>query len=165
MGRVPASEWVSQRRGKPSTQGHLFSPSGTATLNRTIDICRHFTNLCLNGRCLPTPSSYRCECNAGYTQDVRGECVGESRLGGRGRARRWAGPRLPVGGGSGSSARRRGRMRQQPLPPRRLRQHPGLLPLPVPRGLPGDARQAGVRGYGCPPESGDAGAAGSGSAA
>lgn len=98
MGRVPASEWVSQRRGKPSTQGHLFSPSGTATLNRTIDICRHFTNLCLNGRCLPTPSSYRCECNEGYTQDVRGECVGESRLGGRG-------PRPPVGGAAPAGGR------------------------------------------------------------
>ncbi|XP_025772212.1 fibrillin-3 [Puma concolor] len=48
---------------------------GTATLNQTIDICRHFTNLCLNGRCLPTPSSYRCECNVGYAQDVRGECI------------------------------------------------------------------------------------------
>ncbi|NXP70565.1 FBN2 protein, partial [Ramphastos sulfuratus] len=41
----------------------------------TIDICKHFTNLCLNGRCIPTPSSYRCECNMGYKQDVRGECI------------------------------------------------------------------------------------------
>uniref|UniRef100_A0A5F8H1B1 Fibrillin 3 n=1 Tax=Monodelphis domestica TaxID=13616 RepID=A0A5F8H1B1_MONDO len=46
-----------------------------ATLNQTIDICKHFTNLCLNGRCLPTSSSYRCECNMGYKQDVRGECI------------------------------------------------------------------------------------------
>ncbi|NXE99304.1 FBN2 protein, partial [Menura novaehollandiae] len=52
----------------------LCSP-GTATLNQTIDICKHFTNLCLNGRCIPTPSSYRCECNMGYKQDVRGECI------------------------------------------------------------------------------------------
>ncbi|NWQ69373.1 FBN2 protein, partial [Neopipo cinnamomea] len=44
-------------------------------LLRTIDICKHFTNLCLNGRCIPTPSSYRCECNMGYKQDVRGECI------------------------------------------------------------------------------------------
>ncbi|NXK69550.1 FBN2 protein, partial [Sylvietta virens] len=50
-------------------------PPGTATLNQTIDICKHFTNLCLNGRCIPTPSSYRCECNMGYKQDVRGECI------------------------------------------------------------------------------------------
>ncbi|NWX15151.1 FBN2 protein, partial [Aegotheles bennettii] len=49
--------------------------AGTATLNQTIDICKHFTNLCLNGRCIPTPSSYRCECNMGYKQDVRGECI------------------------------------------------------------------------------------------
>ncbi|NWZ45357.1 FBN3 protein, partial [Brachypodius atriceps] len=52
-----------------------LSPPGTATLNQTIDICKHFTNLCLNGRCIPTPSSYRCECNMGYKQDVRGECI------------------------------------------------------------------------------------------
>ncbi|XP_016101547.1 fibrillin-2b [Sinocyclocheilus grahami] len=41
----------------------------------TIDVCKHFTNLCLNGRCIPTPTSYRCECNMGYRQDVRGECI------------------------------------------------------------------------------------------
>ncbi|KAL4828772.1 hypothetical protein H8958_016760, partial [Nasalis larvatus] len=64
----------SDGRGVPSL-GPGNSNIGTATLNQTIDICRHFTNLCLNGRCLPTPSSYRCECNVGYTQDVRGECI------------------------------------------------------------------------------------------
>ncbi|KTG04442.1 hypothetical protein cypCar_00050381, partial [Cyprinus carpio] len=41
----------------------------------TIDVCKHFTNLCLNGRCIPTPTSYRCNCNMGYRQDVRGECI------------------------------------------------------------------------------------------
>lgn len=65
--------------------------AGTATLNQTIDICRHFTNLCLNGRCLPTPASYRCECNMGYKQDVRGECIGERWPGGVGGAPRQAG--------------------------------------------------------------------------
>uniref|UniRef100_A0A7N6BM21 Fibrillin 2b n=1 Tax=Anabas testudineus TaxID=64144 RepID=A0A7N6BM21_ANATE len=40
-----------------------------------IDVCKHFTNLCLNGRCIPTTTSYRCECNMGYRQDVRGECI------------------------------------------------------------------------------------------
>ncbi|XP_077573619.1 fibrillin-2-like [Stigmatopora nigra] len=50
-------------------------PIGTFTVNDTVDICRHFTNLCLNGRCIPTPTSYRCECNMGYKQDVRGECI------------------------------------------------------------------------------------------
>ncbi|NWU87643.1 FBN2 protein, partial [Onychorhynchus coronatus] len=55
--------------------GRGESWNGTATLNQTIDICKHFTNLCLNGRCIPTPSSYRCECNMGYKQDVRGECI------------------------------------------------------------------------------------------
>ncbi|NXQ12734.1 FBN2 protein, partial [Peucedramus taeniatus] len=58
-------------KGSPT----LPLPPGTATLNQTIDICKHFTNLCLNGRCIPTPSSYRCECNMGYKQDVRGECI------------------------------------------------------------------------------------------
>ncbi|NXE69248.1 FBN2 protein, partial [Calcarius ornatus] len=51
----------------------LYPKPGTQ--NPTIDICKHFTNLCLNGRCIPTPSSYRCECNMGYKQDVRGECI------------------------------------------------------------------------------------------
>ncbi|KAK9408909.1 fibrillin-3 [Crotalus adamanteus] len=60
--------------GLPGT-GPGSSSIGTATLNQTIDICKHFTNLCLNGRCIPTPSSYRCECNMGYKQDVRGECI------------------------------------------------------------------------------------------
>ena len=46
-------------------------------MNETIDVCKHFTNLCLNGRCVPTPMSYRCGCNMGYRQDVRGECIGE----------------------------------------------------------------------------------------
>ncbi|KAK6492730.1 fibrillin-2 [Huso huso] len=47
-----------------------------ATLNqtKTVDICKHLPNLCLNGRCIPTPSSYRCECNMGFKQDGRGEC-------------------------------------------------------------------------------------------
>ncbi|XP_068954872.1 fibrillin-3 isoform X1 [Petaurus breviceps papuanus] len=74
------------RHGPHGTNGQGSLPSlpglgpgsssiGTATLNQTIDICKHFTNLCLNGRCLPTSSSYRCECNMGYKQDVRGECI------------------------------------------------------------------------------------------
>ncbi|XP_039984544.1 fibrillin-2b [Xiphias gladius] len=48
---------------------------GTVSVNDSIDVCKHFTNLCLNGRCIPTPTSYRCECNMGYRQDVRGECI------------------------------------------------------------------------------------------
>ncbi|KAF2981348.1 hypothetical protein EK904_013603 [Melospiza melodia maxima] len=41
----------------------------------TIDNCKHHPNLCLNGRCIPTPSSYRCECNMGYKQDENGDCI------------------------------------------------------------------------------------------
>uniref|UniRef100_G1N7G6 Fibrillin-2 n=1 Tax=Meleagris gallopavo TaxID=9103 RepID=G1N7G6_MELGA len=58
-----------------------FSPGvggagvGTAILNQTIDICKHHPNLCLNGRCIPTISSYRCECNMGYKQDANGDCI------------------------------------------------------------------------------------------
>ncbi|KAG9350651.1 hypothetical protein JZ751_024540 [Albula glossodonta] len=55
---------------------------GTVTLNETIDVCKHFTNLCLNGRCIPTPPNYRCECNMGFHVDecisnpcVNGDCV------------------------------------------------------------------------------------------
>uniref|UniRef100_A0A8C4T440 Fibrillin 2b n=1 Tax=Erpetoichthys calabaricus TaxID=27687 RepID=A0A8C4T440_ERPCA len=53
----------------------IFMLFWTDTLNQTTDFCKHFTNLCLNGRCIPTPSSYRCECNMGFRQDVRGECI------------------------------------------------------------------------------------------
>uniref|UniRef100_A0A8D1TIW8 Fibrillin 3 n=1 Tax=Sus scrofa TaxID=9823 RepID=A0A8D1TIW8_PIG len=74
LGTARHSPHGSSGRGVPSLR---FGDAniGTATLNQTIDICRHFTNLCLNGRCLPTSSSYRCECNVGYTQDMRGECI------------------------------------------------------------------------------------------
>ncbi|KAI3368749.1 hypothetical protein L3Q82_025735 [Scortum barcoo] len=67
----------------PSSNGNGFNygykfpsvPNGTVSINNTIDVCKHFTNLCLNGRCIPTPTNYRCECNMGYKQDVRGECI------------------------------------------------------------------------------------------
>uniref|UniRef100_A0A3P9MQM8 Fibrillin 2b n=1 Tax=Oryzias latipes TaxID=8090 RepID=A0A3P9MQM8_ORYLA len=49
--------------------------NGAVSLNETIDVCKHLTNLCLNGRCIPTASSYRCECNMGYKQDIRRECI------------------------------------------------------------------------------------------
>ncbi|NXG57648.1 FBN2 protein, partial [Hemiprocne comata] len=79
---IPHSIWTHQSSFLEPGRGagilllmvSLYLP-GTATLNQTIDICKHFTNLCLNGRCIPTPSSYRCECNMGYKQDVRGECI------------------------------------------------------------------------------------------
>ncbi|XP_041083035.1 fibrillin-1-like [Polyodon spathula] len=37
--------------------------------------CELYRNLCINGRCIPTPGSYRCECNMGFRLDVRGECI------------------------------------------------------------------------------------------
>ncbi|XP_059498675.1 fibrillin-2 [Stegostoma tigrinum] len=53
-----------------------ISDISTVSINQTnIDVCKHFTNLCLNGRCIPTPTSYRCECNMGFKQDLRRECV------------------------------------------------------------------------------------------
>ncbi|XP_069816785.1 fibrillin-2-like [Dendropsophus ebraccatus] len=50
------------------------STGGVATLNQTIDICKQYPNLCLNGRCIPNLSSYRCECHIGYKQDTQTEC-------------------------------------------------------------------------------------------
>ncbi|CAO2594149.1 FBN2, partial [Lemmus lemmus] len=54
-------------------QGPIIT--GLTILNQTIDICKHHANLCLNGRCIPTVSSYRCECNMGYKQDANGDCI------------------------------------------------------------------------------------------
>ncbi|ETE61011.1 Fibrillin-2, partial [Ophiophagus hannah] len=57
----------------PTGNGPIIT--GLTILNQTIDICRHHPNLCLNGRCIPTISSYRCECNMGYKQDANGDCT------------------------------------------------------------------------------------------
>ncbi|KAJ7410447.1 fibrillin 2 [Pitangus sulphuratus] len=58
----------------PGSNG--FSPRG-AILNQTVDNCKHHPNLCLNGRCIPTLSGYRCECNMGYKQDANGDCIAD----------------------------------------------------------------------------------------
>ncbi|CAI5792881.1 fibrillin-1 isoform X1 [Podarcis lilfordi] len=49
----------------------------TISLNVTgINVCQRYQNLCLNGRCVPTPGgSYRCECKKGFELDIRGECI------------------------------------------------------------------------------------------
>ncbi|XP_067327502.1 fibrillin-1 isoform X1 [Anolis sagrei] len=39
------------------------------------NICQLYQNLCINGRCVPTPGSYRCECKKGFELDLRGECI------------------------------------------------------------------------------------------
>ncbi|OXB66901.1 hypothetical protein ASZ78_013562 [Callipepla squamata] len=57
----------------PAGNGPIIT--GLTILNQTIDICKHHPNLCLNGRCIPTISSYRCECNMGYKQDSNGDCI------------------------------------------------------------------------------------------
>ncbi|XP_068278145.1 fibrillin-2 isoform X1 [Nyctibius grandis] len=61
--------------GGQSPTGNVPIITGLTILNQTIDICKHHPNLCLNGRCIPTLSSYRCECNMGYKQDANGDCI------------------------------------------------------------------------------------------
>ncbi|XP_046720263.1 fibrillin-1 [Silurus meridionalis] len=39
------------------------------------NMCEIVRNLCVNGRCIPVPGSYRCECNMGFRLDSRGECI------------------------------------------------------------------------------------------
>ncbi|XP_048825237.1 fibrillin-1-like isoform X1 [Brienomyrus brachyistius] len=53
-----------------------IEPPIIVTQNIT-DICQAYRNLCLNGQCVPTPGSYRCQCNMGFKLDRRGECVDE----------------------------------------------------------------------------------------
>uniref|UniRef100_A0A672TJ02 Fibrillin 2 n=1 Tax=Strigops habroptila TaxID=2489341 RepID=A0A672TJ02_STRHB len=62
-------------RGGQSPNGNGPIITGLTILNQTIDICKHHPKLCLNGRCIPTLSSYRCECNMGYKQDANGDCI------------------------------------------------------------------------------------------
>uniref|UniRef100_A0A8D0AR74 Fibrillin-1 n=1 Tax=Sander lucioperca TaxID=283035 RepID=A0A8D0AR74_SANLU len=48
------------------------------TFMNITNMCQAFRNLCLNGRCIPMPSTgYRCECNMGFRLNGRGECFGE----------------------------------------------------------------------------------------
>ncbi|GAA6065789.1 fibrillin-2b isoform X1, partial [Tachysurus ichikawai] len=60
---------------KTDTRPIIVLPQNVST---TIDVCKHFPNLCLNGRCIPTPNSYRCECNMGYSQEGPGQCTGNT---------------------------------------------------------------------------------------
>ncbi|XP_044135564.1 fibrillin-1 [Bufo gargarizans] len=54
---------------------HPTPASPVTTLNFTQDYCLLYRNLCIHGRCIPTPGSYRCECNKGFHLDGRGECI------------------------------------------------------------------------------------------
>ncbi|MGH0135014.1 UNVERIFIED_CONTAM: hypothetical protein FKN15_059778 [Acipenser sinensis] len=47
----------------------------TQNITFGVNTCQLYRNLCINGRCIPTPGSYRCECNMGFMLDVRGECI------------------------------------------------------------------------------------------
>ncbi|MEE6503116.1 hypothetical protein FKM82_004742 [Ascaphus truei] len=57
------------------TPGPPVVVSFNLTQQQVTDYCVLFRNLCIHGRCIPTPGSYRCECNKGFHLDVRGECI------------------------------------------------------------------------------------------
>ncbi|XP_043916738.1 fibrillin-2 [Protopterus annectens] len=65
---------VLEPNGRPYP-GDRYPLPDIVTLNETADLCKLYSNLCLNGRCVPIVGSYRCECNMGFKQDVRGECI------------------------------------------------------------------------------------------
>uniref|UniRef100_A0A8C2A5X6 Fibrillin-1 n=1 Tax=Cyprinus carpio TaxID=7962 RepID=A0A8C2A5X6_CYPCA len=44
--------------------------SGNVGVTETVSRC----GPCLNGRCVPVGSDYRCDCDSGYREDSRGEC-------------------------------------------------------------------------------------------
>lgn len=49
----------------------------TASTVLDINECDLRRDLCTNGKCINTPSSYRCECNKGYRgQNNDKKCVG-----------------------------------------------------------------------------------------
>ncbi|KAJ8252437.1 hypothetical protein COCON_G00217490 [Conger conger] len=52
----------------------LPQPSIVLPRNLTT-MCEAYRNLCLNGRCVPVPGSYRCQCNMGFKLDLREECI------------------------------------------------------------------------------------------
>ncbi|CAJ0967005.1 unnamed protein product [Ranitomeya imitator] len=62
---------------QPPVPGYIRpTPAAPVTsLNFTQDYCLLYRNLCIHGRCIPTPGSYRCECNTGFHLDGRGECI------------------------------------------------------------------------------------------
>ncbi|XP_018618781.2 fibrillin-1-like [Scleropages formosus] len=53
-------------------------PTAVILTQNITNMCQLYRNLCLNGRCVPIPGSYRCECNMGFKLDGRGECVDEN---------------------------------------------------------------------------------------
>ncbi|XP_006007076.2 fibrillin-2 [Latimeria chalumnae] len=61
--------------GRNGQQSPGNGPVIVVTLNQTVDNCKQNPNLCLNGRCIPTMTSYFCKCNMGFKEDVRGECI------------------------------------------------------------------------------------------
>nr|XP_061796796.1 fibrillin-1-like [Nerophis lumbriciformis] len=56
-------------------------PDGPGLIIQTqniTNICHAYRNLCPNGRCIPLPGvNYRCECNMGFTLDLRNVCIDE----------------------------------------------------------------------------------------
>ncbi|XP_023560870.1 fibrillin-3 isoform X3 [Octodon degus] len=78
LGPARHGPYGSSGRGVPRlgpVNSHMALSAGSATLNQTVDVCRHSPSLCLHGRCVPTPSGYHCECGVGYAQDVWSECI------------------------------------------------------------------------------------------
>ncbi|RXN16421.1 fibrillin-1 [Labeo rohita] len=76
--RMSKSQCCCENRGcwSGSTVPEMCPIRGTVILPQNItNMCEAFRNLCINGRCVPTPGSYRCECNMGYRLDGRGECI------------------------------------------------------------------------------------------
>ncbi|XP_042587887.1 fibrillin-2-like [Cyprinus carpio] len=55
-----------------SGNGHGFKPQRPVVVGVTETVSR--CGPCLNGRCVPVGSDYRCDCDSGYREDSRGEC-------------------------------------------------------------------------------------------
>ncbi|XP_039615423.1 fibrillin-2 isoform X1 [Polypterus senegalus] len=59
----------------PLSGGNGPGPAVVVALNQSNNACHQFSNMCVNGHCVPLASSFRCVCSEGFQADPQGECL------------------------------------------------------------------------------------------